>query len=228
MAETHFTAIILAGGSGSRMGGKTAKQYIVYREKPLLYYALKAFEDSDIDDIVLVCRLGDESFCRQEIVDKYGLKKVKNIVTGGKERYDSVYAGLLTACCDYVFIHDGARVCISTDVISRCMEDVVRYDASIAAVPVKDTIKMADSKGFVKSTPERNLLWQVQTPQCFSYAVIRQAYDKMLSSAHNVNITDDAMVLENFGHTKIHLTMGSYSNIKVTTPEDLQFLEGCI
>lgn len=225
MAKAHFTAIILAGGSGSRMGAKTAKQYIVYREKPLLYYALKAFEESDVDDIVLVCRLGDENFCRQEIVDKYNFKKVKSIVTGGKERYDSVYAGLLACQSDYVLIHDGARVCISNDVISHCMEDVVQYKASIAAVPVKDTIKLADSRGFVTATPERSLLWQIQTPQCFAYSVIRQAYDKMLSSAHNMNITDDAMVVESFGDTGVHLTLGSYSNIKVTTPEDMKLLE---
>lgn len=225
MAKAHFTAIILAGGSGSRMGTKTAKQYIAYKEKPLLYYTLKVFEESTVDDIVLVCRPGDENFCRQEIVDKYNLKKVKSIVTGGKERYDSVYAGLLSCQSDYVLIHDGARVCISNDVISRCMEDVVQYKASIAAVPVKDTIKMADSRGIVTATPERSALWQIQTPQCFAYSVIRHAYDKMLSSAHNMNITDDAMVVENFGDTGVHITPGSYSNIKVTTPEDMKLLE---
>lgn len=221
MADTHFTAIVLAGGSGSRMGSKTAKQYIEYKDKPLIYYTLKAFEESRIDDVILVCREGDESFCKNEIVDKYNFKKIKKIIKGGKERYNSVYAGLLACECDYVFIHDGARICITNDVIERCMKAVVEYKACIAAVPVKDTIKVADANGCVAKTPDRNLLWQVQTPQCFDYEIVKEAYDKMMSEKRDINITDDAMVVENFGNTKIHLILGSYNNIKITTPEDM-------
>lgn len=224
MATVRFTAIVLAGGNGSRMGTATAKQYILYKDKPLLYYALKAFEDSAVDDIVLVCRTGDEDYCKKEIVEKYSFNKVKHIVAGGKERYNSVYAGLQMCDSDYVMIHDGARVCISSEVIERCMEEVIEYKACVAAVPVKDTIKIADTKGFVEATPDRNMLWQIQTPQSFDYNLVRDAYYRMMNSDCNLNITDDSMVVENFSKNKVHLTMGDYNNIKVTTPEDMQLL----
>lgn len=224
MNKKHFTAIILAGGSGSRMGSETAKQYIVYKEKPLLYYALRAFEASSVDDIILVCRAGDEVFCKIEIVEKYGFAKVKSVVVGGKERYNSVYEGLKSANCDYVLIHDGARVSVDAETISRCMQEVVEYKACVAAVPVKDTIKIADNSGYVEATPDRSTLWQIQTPQCFEYELVKNAYDTMLGSDSSLNITDDSMVVENYSDVRVHLTMGSYNNIKITTPEDLQFL----
>ncbi len=228
MGNVRFSAIVLAAGQGSRMGAQVAKQYILYRDKPLLYYPLKGFQDSFVDEIILVCPSGDEAFCQKNIVEQYGFTKVKHIVAGGSQRFDSVYQGLLVCQCDYVLIHDGARVCVTQDILLRCGQDVIANKASVAAVPVKDTIKIADAEGYVTDTPARDTLWQVQTPQCFEYALIKSAYDSMFSSKYVQNITDDAMVLENYGHTRVHLVQGSYSNIKVTTPEDLAMLDGLL
>lgn len=223
--KPRFGAIILAAGRGSRMGTDTPKQYINYRGKPLIYYTLKTFQDSFTDEIVLVCPKDDIDYCRNELVLKYGFDKVKSITAGGCERCDSVYNGLLNIDCDFVMIHDGARVCVTQDILGRCRDDVIVNKATVAAVPVKDTIKAADTNGFVTDTPQRSALWQVQTPQCFDYELIKQAYTKMFSQKETQNVTDDAMVLENFGCEKVHLVMGSYTNIKVTTPDDLLLLD---
>lgn len=220
------TAIVLSGGSGKRMGGSTAKQYMEIGGKPLIYYTLKAFEESFIQEIILVCRKQDSAYCAQEIVAKYGFSKVKKIVEGGRERLHSVYAGLCCASpCDYVFIHDGARPCITKEILERCRRDVMEYGACVAAVPVKDTIKIADEDGFAVSTPQRRLVWQIQTPQVFEYGLVKAAYDSMLEKNEIEDITDDAMVVEKFGKGRIKMTKGSYTNVKVTTPEDLVLLE---
>ena len=227
MAKTGVkcTAIVLAGGSGSRMGTKVAKQYIEIDGFPIIYYTLEAFENSMIDDIILVCRESDVSYCTEEIVKKYGFTKVSSVVVGGKERFDSVYEGLKAAKnCDYVFIHDGARPCITDEVIERCFENVVECRACVAAVPVKDTIKISDEAGFVAQTPTRSTLWQIQTPQVFEYSLVKSAFDKMYENNQTDGITDDAMVVERFGDCRVKLVMGSYSNIKVTTPEDLRMI----
>lgn len=208
------------------MGGDTAKQYMEVFGKPLIYYALKVFEDSFIQDIVLVCRAQDCEYCAQEIVAGNGFSKVKKIIPGGRERLHSVYEGLCAAApCDYVFIHDGARPCVTGEILERCQQDVLRYGACVAAMPVKDTVKIADTAGFAVSTPQRRLVWQVQTPQVFQYDLIRSAYDRMLERNEIEDITDDAMVVERFGEGRIKMTEGSYTNVKVTTPEDLALLE---
>ncbi|MCR4998871.1 MAG: 2-C-methyl-D-erythritol 4-phosphate cytidylyltransferase, partial [Lachnospiraceae bacterium] len=119
-----YTAIVLAGGSGKRMGGDIPKQYLLLCGKPLLYYPLQTFQESDVDEIVLVVASGDEDYCREEIVERYHFTKVNKIVAGGKERYDSVYQGLLQATGDYVLVHDGARAFVTTDIIRRTMDAV--------------------------------------------------------------------------------------------------------
>lgn len=225
-------AIVLAAGRGKRMKSQVAKQYLLLQEKPILYYALKQFEDSFIDDIILVTGAGDISFCREEIVEKYGFAKVRSVVAGGKERYHSVYQGLLAAkdllkegeAC--IYIHDGARPFIKEDILMRARESVEQYGSGVVGMPVKDTIKIADENGFAASTPKRSLVWQVQTPQCFLYSVIMPAYTKLIKTeeallAQGVAITDDAMVVELLGGSRVKLVEGSYENIKITTPEDL-------
>lgn len=220
-----YTAIVLAAGKGSRMGSVVHKQYLMLAGRPVIYYALKAFSDSPVDEIVLVTGEGEEEFCRKEVVERYGLRKITHITAGGSERYHSVYCGL--QCCedsDYVLIHDGARPCVSREIISRSMEMVTTTGACIAAVPVKDTIKKADADGVVQATPDRSSLWSVQTPQAFAYPLIRSAYDRMLSEGAE-EITDDAMVVERYGKKQVHILEGSYRNLKITTPEDLQMAE---
>lgn len=221
MEKQKYTAIVLVAGSGKRMNSKVHKQYLIIQDRPVLYYSLKAFEDSAVDEIVLVVGKGEEKFCRKEIVDKYGISKVKAIVEGGKERYHSVFEGLKqTSDADYVLIHDGARPFVNQDIIRRCMQEVQKYQACVVGMPVKDTIKIADEEGYAKQTPDRKNVWMIQTPQTFSYALIYEAYEEMLKT-EDTAITDDAMVLERIKGKKSKLIEGSYRNIKITTPEDL-------
>lgn len=235
--EKHI-AIVLAGGNGSRMKSSVPKQYMLINEKPVIYYSLKMFEDSFVDSIILVCKEGEEKYCKEEIVDRFGLKKVVAIIAGGKERYDSVYNGLLSIKRNlkntqdtkkqgkvYVYIHDGARPCIDMELLEECKNSLLKYNACVPAVPVKDTIKIVDENGFVGSTPDRSSLMAVQTPQCFEFNAITCAYDNMYkemsSTQVQLTITDDAMVAETFGKIKIKLCKGAYSNIKITTQEDI-------
>ena len=221
MEKQKYAAIVLAAGSGKRMNSKVHKQYLIIQDRPVLYYSLKEFEDSAVDEIVLVVGKGEEEFCRKEIVDKYGISKVKAIVEGGKERYHSVFEGLKqTSDADYVLIHDGARPFVNQDIIRRCMQEVQKYQACVVGMPVKDTIKIADEEGYAKQTPDRKNVWLIQTPQTFSYALIYEAYEEMLKT-EDTAITDDAMVLERTKGKKSKLIEGSYRNIKITTPEDL-------
>ncbi len=221
MEKQKYAAIVLAAGSGKRMNSKVHKQYLIIQDRPVLYYSLKAFEDSAVDEIVLVVGKGEEEFCRKEIVDKYGISKVKAIVEGGKERYHSVFEGLKqTSDADYVLIHDGARPFVNQDIIRRCMQEVQKYQACVVGMPVKDTIKIADEECYAKQTPDRKNVWMIQTPQTFSYALIYEAYEEMLKT-EDTAITDDAMVLERTKGKKSKLIEGSYRNIKITTPEDL-------
>lgn len=221
-------AIVLAAGSGSRMRSNIKKQYMEINEKPLIYYALKAFEDSFTDEVVLVVSPGDIDYCKAEIVDKYGFTKVKRIVEGGAERYDSVRLGLhaISEDTDYVMIHDGARPFVTEDIMQRSVDAARDFRACVVGMPVKDTIKVSDENGFAKATPDRKTLWMIQTPQTFEYSLIRKLYDKLEEDkeeikAKGINITDDAMVVETFSDVKVKLVEGSYNNIKVTTPEDI-------
>lgn len=233
----NTVAVILAGGRGKRMGSDVPKQYISVCGKPLLYYTLKAFEESFIERIVLVCGEGDESFCKSEIVDRYGFNKVSDIAVGGKERYHSVWSGLKCIGNDVpdgciVFIQDGARPFTDTDTMRRCYEDAVKYGSGVAAVPSKDTVKIADKDGFAVSTPARDTVYMVQTPQTFEFKEIYDAYEKLMQSEGELKkagviITDDAMVMEHFTNKRVKLTPGDYRNIKITTPEDLKIMN-CI
>lgn len=224
-------AVVLAAGQGKRMNSKVAKQYLLINDKPVLYYSLAAFEQSAVEEVVLVTGAGEEEFCRKEIVEKYNLKKVCSIVAGGKERYHSVAKGL-QACkeCSFVLIHDGARPFLDQETIARSIQAAKEFGACVAGMPVKDTIKIATEDGFVKSTPNRNYVWTIQTPQTFQYDLIATSYEKLLEQEEylkekGINITDDAMVVEYFTGQKIRLVEGSYRNIKITTPEDLQVAE---
>lgn len=220
-----YTAIVLSAGKGSRMGSSVHKQYLLLCGRPVIYYTLKAFEESPVDEIVLVTGEGEEEYCRKEIVEKYKLHKVTKIVKGGKERYHSVFQGL-SACehTDYVLIHDGARPFIGQEVIRHTMDEVQKKHACIAAVPVKDTIKKVDENGKVEDTPPRKSLYMVQTPQAFSYSLIYDSYQKMIADGRE-DVTDDAMVVEAYGKVPVYVIDGSYCNFKITTPEDLEMAE---
>ena len=216
---------MLAAGQGKRMQSQVAKQYLCIKDKPLLYYTLAAFDQSNVDEVILVTGKGEVEYCSNDIVNYYDIKKVKKVIPGGNERYDSVYQGLLVCDeTDYVLIHDGARPCITAEVINTTIDHVIQYKACIVAVPVKDTIKIVNRDGVINKTLERDSLVAVQTPQAFSYTLIRNAYESIMKQEHS-HITDDAMVIESMTEVDIHVVEGSYTNIKVTTPEDLLVAE---
>ena len=224
------SAIVLAGGSSRRMGTDVKKQFMQLNGKAAIYYPLMAFEKSVVDEAILVIPAGDEGFVRHEIVEEYGFKKVTHIVTGGAERYDSVYNGIINASGEYVMIHDGARSFVTVDIIDRAAKAVEEYKACVVGMPSKDTIKISDEEGFVADTPARKSLWIIQTPQVFKFSTITDAYERLRMglqniSAEDIPITDDAMVVENFTNSKVKLIKGSYKNIKITTPEDMLVAE---
>jgi 2-C-methyl-D-erythritol 4-phosphate cytidylyltransferase len=223
-------AVILAGGQGRRMHSDVQKQYMMLAGRPLITYALQAFEESPVDEIVLVTGAGEESYVRREILEPFQIHRVCAVVPGGKERYHSVYEGLkMLPECDYVLIHDGARPLVDQEVIARAIDGALRYKACVAAMPVKDTVKVADGEQFAESTPDRSRLWQVQTPQAFSYSLIRSAYDCMMADSElQAGITDDAMVVESQTACRVKLVEGSYRNLKVTTPEDMILAEALL
>lgn len=229
------SAIVLAAGSGKRMNTTTKKQYLLLQDKPLLYYSLEVFEKSEIiDEVVLVVAPGEETYVKEEILDRFAFCKVHTIVQGGKQRYHSVYNGLQSITdCDYVFIHDGARPLITQDILRRAYKQVQQSHACVVGMPIKDTIKIVDKNCFIENTPKREQVWSVQTPQVFECALIKKAYHLLIEKEEQIidkgiTITDDAMVAETFTDLKIPLIEGSYQNIKITTSEDLQIAEALI
>ena len=163
-------------------------------------------------------------------MEKYGITKVCSIVCGGKERYDSVWRGLL-ALPDrgkgYVFIHDGARPFVDENILRRGYENVEEYGACVAGMPSKDTVKLSDDKAFALETPDRSRVWIVQTPQVFEKSLITEAYERLMKagSEERIHVTDDAMVVEQMMKVPVKLFEGSYTNIKLTTPEDMKIAE---
>ena len=224
-----ITAIVLAAGSGSRMKSKTKKQFMEIKGKPVIWYSLFEFEKSRVDEIILVTGKEDIDYCKKEIVEKYNHKKIKNVVAGGSERYESVYNGLKEVTGNIVLIHDGARPLINNEIIERSIEGTIKSDACVVGVPVKDTIKRANKEGYIIDTPNRSELWITQTPQSFKTDLVKMAYKKMKEELEKgnttLNITDDAMVVEEFTTNQVRFVQGDYKNIKVTTPEDIDIAE---
>lgn len=222
MSQDQCFAVIVAAGTGRRMGGPVSKQYMDLCGKPVLAWTLEAFQKSPrITGIILVVTPGQEAYVQLHIVNAYHFSKVRKICAGGRERYDSVYIGLKEAKgCDYVFIHDGVRPFVTGEIIERGYLVAQEYGSAICGVPSKDTVKIVDASGVIEETPLRSRVWNVQTPQIFRYDLIRTAYDRM-QDFDRTGITDDAMILETMGGSKIRMFTGSYENIKITTPEDL-------
>lgn len=238
--KQRCTAVVLAAGSGRRMQAATAKQFMPLLGKPLIWYSLQAVEQSEIiDDCILVTGEADIPYVQQEIVERYGFEKITAVIAGGSERYASVgnamkyIAENRQAVPDengYVFIHDGARPFLTEEILKNTYEAVQEYGACVAAVPSKDTVKLADEQGFAVSTPDRRLVWNVQTPQAFETKLITEAYAALerelpLLSKQGIAVTDDASVVELLTDHRVKLTLGSYENIKITTPEDIETAE---
>ena len=212
--------VIVAAGTGSRMNMGINKQFIKLEGKEIIAYTIEKFyNNSNIEDIVVVVKEDESEFFKKEILDKYNFKNVK-IAYGGKERQDSVYNGLklLDEKCDVVLIHDGARPFVSDKIIDKSIEEAKEHKAIVVGVPVKDTIKVIDNDKNIVDTPNRSVLWAVQTPQTFDYNILIDAYKDAFKNKFYG--TDDAMLVERIG-SKVKMLEGSYNNIKITTQEDL-------
>lgn len=237
--------ILLAGGRGKRMGSDVPKQFLDLGGKPLIWHSLNTIQKSDlIDECILVSGASDIQMIRG-IVERGGFDKVSHIVTGGAERYLSVVNGVLAICekggCEafdgkpeVILIHDGARPFVDDEIIARCLENVNEEQGCVCAVPSKDTVKIADENGIVTDEPPRRNVWLMQTPQCFTADVIykacllaKKAYEgsKQNQEIKLPEITDDAQMVNMYLGTKTKLVMGSYENIKITTPEDISVAE---
>lgn len=235
------TAVVLAAGKGSRMGTSVAKQYLTLGDKPIAAYALEAFQASFvIDEIFLITDPAHIEYGWEELIRPYGITKAVAVSPGGRERYESVWNALRLlyernsrdedgnlAREGYVFIHDGARPFLTDDMILRAYRDVEQWDACVVGMPVKDTIKRTDENGMILDTPDRSRIWQAQTPQVFSVPLIMEAFSRQMQQDCS-RVTDDSMIVEKQMGVKVHMTKGSYTNIKITTPEDLAVAEAIL
>lgn len=217
------SVIILAGGKGKRMGAEISKQFILIKDKPVLYYTLNRFIHSkNIDKIVLVLPKEEIEYCINEVLKKYSLV-VDAIVEGGEERQDSVYNALQQVNdSEIILIHDAARPFVSDEIIDNGIMFAKKYGAAAPGVIPKDTIKVRDEESFSKNTPNRSDLFAIQTPQVFKRDIIVESHKKV--KENNIKVTDDTMVVEKYGN-RVYLYQGDYKNIKITTPEDLIIAE---
>lgn len=221
-------AIILAAGQGKRMAAGCNKQFLTLGDRPVLAQTLAVFEACpDITCCIVVARAEECAYCQREIVQAYHLQKVAAVVAGGAGRQDSVYQGLkaLPKDCNYVVVHDGARPLVTVELIRRVLEAASPEYGAIPGVPVKDTIKRASQEGLVLETPARESLWSVQTPQIFERRQLMAAYEKAMAEGYYG--TDDASLVEHIGGA-VRIVLGSYENIKLTTPEDLPLAENIL
>lgn len=213
----NCSAIILLAGNSTRYNKKTNKNLELLNGKPIISYSIEAFlKNKHIDEIILVCKKDEEDEIKKIITSN---EKIK-ITYGGKERKDSVYNGLIKCTNDIVIIHDGARPLIKQQYIEQCLENIKNYDGCAIGVKAKDTIKIVDENNVVIKTTNRNNTYQSQTPQCFKKDILLELHKRNKNS----NITDDCMLLEAAGY-KVKIIDGDYTNIKITTPEDLYILQ---
>jgi 2-C-methyl-D-erythritol 4-phosphate cytidylyltransferase len=214
-------AVIVSAGKGHRFMEGRKKQFYSLAEKPILAHTLDKFETSPlIRSILLVVAQEDMDYCLKEIIEKYRYKKISQIIPGGKRRQESVKNGIdaLAKDVEIVVIHDGVRPFVTIEMVEESIRSAIRFGAIVFAMPVKETIKIAQPDGTVLKTLDRESLWQVQTPQTFQVNLIKEAHHK--AKEDGFIGTDDASLVERLG-VKVHILPGSYTNIKITTPEDL-------
>lgn len=226
---SYVSAIVLAAGRGLRLGSDISKPLIPVNSKPVVIYCLNTLSrHPGIKEIVLVANSGNLAQLNS-LIKKYRVKKVKRIVLGGLLRQDSARRGLeaVDARADLVLIHDAVRPFIGKEVISSAIEEAAGSGAAIVGVPVKATIKSVRVSEYqsirVSETLDRSRLWEIQTPQVFKKKLIQEAYKRF----GNTPVTDDAMLVEKLGR-QVRVVMGAYSNIKITTPDDLVLAEAIL
>ena len=219
----HFvSAVIVSAGNSTRMGGIN-KQFLLLGNMPVIAHSIKAFEDNDLIDEIIIVTREEDIVNIKKLVDLYGFSKVKSITQGGTTRQLSVVNGI-SKCSDksdYVAIHDGARPLVSQKVITDTVSDAFAHNCSATGVRVKDTVKVVDDNSNIVDTPDREYMRFVQTPQVFNLKMYK---DALVNVPNSQNFTDDCMLMENFGE-KVYLSLGDYENIKITTPEDIKLAE---
>ncbi|MBQ7500501.1 MAG: 2-C-methyl-D-erythritol 4-phosphate cytidylyltransferase [Clostridia bacterium] len=224
----HFnTAVIAAGGIGTRMRSDVPKQFIEIGGLPVIVRTVSVFQQCDfINEIIVVCGKNELQTVKA-LVKRYSLDKVRKIVSGGSTRQISVCNGIMNISGDseFVAIHDAARCLIDEDTIRSVFKDAYKYGAATAASKVKDTVKISDGDGFIALTPDRETVWSVQTPQIFKKEIIISAHE--LAKREGFESTDDNALVERAGF-RVRLTDCGYGNIKLTTPEDIAIAEALL
>lgn len=222
MSRKSVTAIILVAGNSTRFGKNRNKNFEIIEGKEVLLYSLEKFNQNKlVDNIVIVCKKDEENLV-QKIVSKITLNKEIQYVTGGATRQESVYNAITKTNSDIVIIHDGARPMIQDKFITECIEEMDNFKGVSIAVKSKDTIKITDDIGIVKETTLRKNTWVIQTPQCFERKILLEMHEKFMGDE---TVTDDCMLMERSGN-EVKLICGEYSNIKVTTYDDVNLVEG--
>ena len=210
--------VVVAAGRSTRMGG-TDKTFTEIHGIPLVVHTLRRLACSAAVTRIALVVAGEAVAHARTMVAEYRIGKIAAVCAGGERRQDSVYAGLLAlGDCRWVAVHDGARPCITGDVLDRALQAARRWPAAVAAIPVKDTIKVVNDDDVITATPDRSTLWAAQTPQIFDYHLLLRAHE-----CASLDYTDDAAMVEALGHS-VRIFQGSYENLKVTTPEDLAFV----
>ena len=220
--NSKVCVLIPAAGKGHRMSQAVKKPYLELAGKPILAHTIQRFEqNSAVDAIFVIVDSTDFNHCRTVVLDPYGFTKVEPLVAGGETRQMSVYNGVqaLPAGADFVIVHDGARPFVTDAIIFACLTAADEWGAAVAAVPVKDTIKVTNPDGFIVDTPRRDQLWAVQTPQVFRKSVLEEAHQT--AQTRQLSATDDAALVEQLGFP-VKVVSGSYANLKITTPVDLR------
>ena len=221
-------AVIVAAGRGKRMGKKLNKIFLPVLDKPMIYYALKTFQDCrEINEIIIASQKNDFRKIK-EIKEKYNFNKIKNIVEGGKERQDSVYSGLMSIKDakddDIIVVHNGSNPLVRENEITECINAARQYGAAVCCFPLKDTIKKIKND-FVEKTIDRQDIYQMQTPQAIKYGLFIEGFNNI--KKNKLKVTDDVSVVESLGK-KARIVPCSYENIKITTKDDLKIAEGIL
>lgn len=213
------TAIILVAGNSTRFGKNTNKNLELIKGKPVLSYSLTAFAENKYIDNIIVTVKEQEMLEIKKIIEEENIKKEVNIVIGGNSRQESVYNSISKTVADIVIIHDGARPAIKQRYITECIETMEEFKGATVGVKSKDTIKIADDNNIITNTTKRSNTWIIQTPQCFDRKTLLEMHEKF----KNEEVTDDCMLLEK-DNCKVKIIEGDYTNIKVTTAEDISII----
>ena len=225
MSEEFVSVIIPAAGGGTRMGKSINKQYLKVGKKSILTHTLMAFDQCPfVDEIIVVIAKNEEKLFRSTVRKEYRIKKPVKLVTGGRTRQESVYNAVkkVDERCTIIAVHDGARPAISTREIVKTIDGAKRYGCCVLGVPVKETVKKINEDGFIAETIERELLYNIRTPQAFRKDILVKAHENAIKKG--IEGTDDSYLVEMDGG-EVKIIKGSYNNIKSTTPEDLIYAQ---